>query len=297
MTRLSAEGRRRRAGARRSICGRTSPAASLRWRAPEGRWTARRRRPPQTVPTVARPDEPAVRPQCTSRSSSSDSRTAFPARAGKGLNFFFSDELDFGVGGNLWTAGSPRSSASARATTSCRSCRRCSRTSARARPKVRLDYTRRDGGAGGGGLLPAGLRLAPAARHDLRLRPRRPRPGRRRVRRLLPHAALEPGPGLRPAGPGPRPHQEQGRQLHRPSLPAAARLARGLSRQRLGHDHRRSSPTPRFANFAHGPEPAHPPRPLLLDARRLVGMGAALQPLPHALLAAHGRVPRLRRSA
>ena len=53
-----------------------------------------------------------------------------------------------------------------------------------------------------GRLLQAGLRLAPAARHDLRLRPRRPRPQRRRVRRLLPHPALEPGPGLRPARPG-----------------------------------------------------------------------------------------------
>jgi len=28
----------------------------------------------------------------------------FPGSAGKGLNFFFSDELGFGVGGNLWTA-------------------------------------------------------------------------------------------------------------------------------------------------------------------------------------------------
>ena len=28
----------------------------------------------------------------------------FPGEAGKGLNFFFSDELGFGVGGNLWTA-------------------------------------------------------------------------------------------------------------------------------------------------------------------------------------------------
>ena len=35
---------------------------------------------------------------------------------------------------------------------------------------------RRDGGAERGGLLQAGLRLAPAARHDHGLRPRRPRP-------------------------------------------------------------------------------------------------------------------------
>lgn len=27
----------------------------------------------------------------------------FPGESGKGLNFFFSDELDFRVGGNLWT--------------------------------------------------------------------------------------------------------------------------------------------------------------------------------------------------
>lgn len=29
----------------------------------------------------------------------------FPGEGGKGLNFFFSDELDFGVSGNLWSAG------------------------------------------------------------------------------------------------------------------------------------------------------------------------------------------------
>ena len=59
----------------------------------------------------------------------------FPGEAGKGLNYFFSDELGFGVSGRIWTDRSPGNSKSARATTSRRSCRPCSRTSARARRK------------------------------------------------------------------------------------------------------------------------------------------------------------------
>ena len=37
--------------------------------------------------------------------SSGNSKNASPVRPGKGLNFFFSDELEFGVSGRLWSDG------------------------------------------------------------------------------------------------------------------------------------------------------------------------------------------------
>ena len=44
-------------------------------------------------------------------------------------------------------------------------------------------------------------------------------------------------------------------------------------------------------------EPADPARSVLLDPRWLVGMGAPLQPFPHALLAAHAGLHGLRATA
>ncbi len=148
---------------------------------------------------------------------------------------------------------------------------------------------RRDGRPGRGGLLQAGVRLAPAARDDDGLRPRRARARRRRVRRLLPHPALDAGPRSRPAAARQGPRQGQGGRLDRPPLSASAGVARGVLRQRLG-DHpggpRRRHP----GQLRDGLQHARPARDVLLDPRRLVGVGAAGQHVPDALLAAPARV-------
>jgi hypothetical protein len=73
----------------------------LEWHAPHGGW--------QIVAVFARPVVPSIDPM-NPLSGSEYVKRFFgrweehnPGEAGKGLNFFFSDELDFGVSGNLWT--------------------------------------------------------------------------------------------------------------------------------------------------------------------------------------------------
>ena len=75
---------------------------TLKWRAPQGRW--------RVAAVRAQPVEPSLDPMHP-RSGTEYARRFFgqfgdhqPGEAGKGLNFFFSDELDFRVGGHLWNA-------------------------------------------------------------------------------------------------------------------------------------------------------------------------------------------------
>ena len=72
-----------------------------------GRQLAGDRRFRQGESLLPRSDAPAERQASTLRNSSSPLRIAIPGEAGKGLNYFFSDELDFGVHGNLWNSPLP----------------------------------------------------------------------------------------------------------------------------------------------------------------------------------------------
>ncbi len=69
----------------------------------------------------------------------------------------------------------------------------------------------------------------------------------------------------------------------------------GLLRQRLGHDFR-ATRRRHLAQLCARPQPADAARAVLLDAWRVVGVGSAVQPLQDALLGSHGRVSARRRA-
>ncbi len=138
--------------------------------------------------------------------------------------------------------------------------------------------------AGGALVLPAAARVARAPRPAVRGRSadRRAR-GRadrleRDLRRLRPHSPVVQRAGLRP------PRRRQAALVARPPLRAAAGLDRVLPHLGLGRD---AGGDLRLAAAVdrRGGDPLQPARDLLLDARGLVGVGAARHRLAPAVLA------------
>ena len=190
---------------------------------------------------------------------------------------------------------SPSGSSARRATTRSRTSPRCGRTSARrgALPRRLPPRARR---ARGAVVLPAAARVARAPRPAVRGRPAdrraRGRAGRvdRDLRRLRAHPPLVQRARLRP------PRRRQDPLLARPSLRPPARVDRVLPHLGLGRD---AGGDVRLAAAVdrRRREPLQPARDLLLDARGLVGVGAARDRLAPAVLAPLRAVRPRRRPA
>jgi hypothetical protein len=78
----------------------------LFWTAPAGPWRIWRVKASRHVPSLD-PMNPRSGPQYA-KAFFGQFEDRNPGEGGKGINFFFSDELDFHIGGTLWTAGFDR---------------------------------------------------------------------------------------------------------------------------------------------------------------------------------------------
>ncbi len=77
-------------------------SGTLAWQAPEGRWRIMAVRPERVVPSLD-PMNPGSG-DAYARKFFGQFTDRHPNEGGQGLNWFFSDELEFRVQGNLWTA-------------------------------------------------------------------------------------------------------------------------------------------------------------------------------------------------
>ena len=177
--------------------------ATLSWRVPEGSWKVVAVYA-EVVPLSLDPLHPlAGRKSVEKFFQRFEDRN--PGQGGRGLNFFFSDELSLGINddwlaGRLWSGRLAEEFRRRKGYDLAPELAALFMDIGPRTPKVRLDYRDVMVSLSEEGFFRPVFDWHQRPGHDLRLRPRRARRQRRRVRRLLPHAALDARAGERFAG-------------------------------------------------------------------------------------------------
>ena len=263
----------------------------LQWQAPQEKH--------RVVVVYVRTVQPSLDPM--NRNSGAAYATKFfgqfevhnPGEGGRGLNFFFSDELGFGVGGNLWTAGFAEQFRSRKGYDLIPELPALFNDIGPRTPKVRLDYSD----------------VKVALTEEGFFQPVFDWHQRRGMIYGCDHGGrgrdvVEFGDYFRTQ------RWNQGPGCDQPGLDrdliknkVASSIAHLYQRPRVwlegyygsgwGTNSRRSGRC-HVRQFRAGPKPADTAWPVLLDARRLLGVGPPLQPFPHALLATYRPVHAVR---
>jgi hypothetical protein len=185
-----------------------------------------------------------------------------PGESGQGLNFFFSDELSFGIRGFLWNDAFANEFKKRKGYDILPELTHLFADLGPKSFKIRLDYND----------------VMVALTEEGFFKPLYEWHTSRGMLfgcdhgGLFSHSTLDVGSGVRPARIGQRYREEQGGQLYSPPLPASENLAGRVLRQRLGHQQRRACRR-NICQFCHGAQFAQPARTLLFHSWQLVGMG------------------------
>ena len=252
---------------------------------------------PCASPTHAQSDACPARRDASSADSSSASRTTPPARSAKGLNYFFNDELQFGA--RQFASGTRTSRREFRRRkgydllrSPARALRGHRRPHAQGPPGLRGRADAPHGGA----LLQAHLRLARVAGPDLRLRLGRPRPQPDEFGDYFRAMRWYTAPG----------HDTPGGQADLIKGKVSSSIANLYRRPRVWLEgyHSLAGAPPRSGscqatceNYLYGCTLLNLHGLYYTTHGILLGMGAAVLPLPHALLGPHGRLPQVLRAA